>query len=93
MGYWIYKTYVRFVSKFSFLSPFLLFLLFLLVSAFLKAFSLATITNVKVAETNTSCLALFFKILAKEMIFSLIKKAFNMRNVFFFFFGNGFDTY
>ena len=54
------ETYARFVYKFS--PTFLLFLLFSLVSpvsAILKATSLATITNVKVAKTNTSFLDLF----------------------------------
>lgn len=55
--YQIQETYARFILKS--LSPFLLFLLFLLVFsvlAFLGAFFLAAVTGIDIAKTNTSFL-------------------------------------
>lgn len=58
----MHGTYIRFVAKFSPLSPFLLFspcLSVLPVSALLRAFFLATITDVKTEKTDISFLTLF----------------------------------
>lgn len=93
MRYQMYETCPRFVLKFLFLSLFLLFLPFLPFSAFSKTFFLAAVIGVEITKTNTSFQLLFHKILARVITFFLLEKAFNIRDVFFFFLENGVNTY
>lgn len=64
MRYQIYRTYTRFIPKFSLLSPFLQFSQFSSVwwvSKFPKTFFLTLITGVKVVKTNISFWLLFLR--------------------------------
>lgn len=97
----MYKTNRRFIFKYSSFSLFLSFLLFslflpvLLVLTFSITFFLAIITDIKITKTNTSFLAFLFflKTSIRVIVFSSIKKIFNIREVFFFFFNNNVDIY
>ena len=86
MGYWMHRTYTRFIPKYL---PFSLFSLF---SPFLIIFFLATITNVEIAKIDTRFLTFFFKTLADKIAFSFIKKTFDIKKILFFFFDNDVDT-
>ena len=91
MGYWIYGSYTRFVLRYSLFLlflPFLLFSLFSPFSPFSIVFSLAIVTSMEVVKTDTSFLAFFLRTLPGIMAFSFTEEAFDIREVFFYFFGN-----
>lgn len=90
MKYLIYKTHARFVFRYLPFSSFSALLPFL---AFLTAFSLAAIIDIKVAKTNTSFLFFFLGIFTRVIAFLFAEKVFNMVEIFFFFFNNDINTY
>lgn len=80
MGYWIQRTYAKFVSKFS--------SLFLPVSAFSKIFFLAIITSIKFAKPILVFWIYFIRTLCGIILFPIIVKILDLRDVFPFFFGD-----
>lgn len=71
----MHETQIKFVLKFSFLSPFLLFSSFPSVLTFLRAFLLAAVIGMEIVKTDTSFLTHFSLDIGQSNNFSSCKKS------------------